>query len=78
MSNPTYTAIALIPAVAWLLYLQISQWRFKRFAHIPSKLSSNLLLGHLGHIAAEYKTLGSITIHPSRIQIQIPITHGHC
>jgi hypothetical protein len=78
MSNLAYAAVALMPAVAWLLYLQISQWRFKRFAHIPSKLSSNLFLGHLGYIAAEYKVLGSSTIHPGRIQVQIPITTGHC
>ena len=32
MSYPSYTVLALVPAVAWLVYLQISQWRFKRYA----------------------------------------------
>jgi hypothetical protein len=68
MSYPSYAVLALIPAVAWLVYLQISQWRFKRFAHIPSKLSSNFFLGHLGYIAAEYKNISS-TVHPGRTHI---------
>jgi len=73
MSYPSYAVLALVPAVVWLLYLQISQWRFKRFAHIPSKLPSSFLFGHLGHIAAEYKTISS-TAHPGRIYIPL---HGH-
>ncbi|KAI4654496.1 uncharacterized protein J4E88_006450 [Alternaria novae-zelandiae] len=66
MSYPSYAILALIPAVVWLLYLQVSQWRFKRFAHIPSKLSSSFLFGHLGHIAAEYKNISS-TVHPDYV-----------
>ncbi|KAL1793323.1 hypothetical protein ACET3X_008305 [Alternaria dauci] len=68
MSYPSYALLALAPAVAWLLYLQISQWRFKRYAHIPSTLPSNFLIGHLGHIAAGYRKAGfSSTVHPDYV-----------
>merc|ERR1712137_432974 len=73
---PSYAVLALIPAIGWLLYMQVSQWRFKRFAHIPSKLSSNLLYGHLGHIAAEYKKAGSSTVHPDYVLENIWKTNG--
>ncbi|EFQ96594.1 hypothetical protein PTT_00378 [Pyrenophora teres f. teres 0-1] len=63
MSVPIYAVIALILPVAWLLHQQLSQWRFKRFAHIPTKLKSNFLFGHLGYITAEMRKLGS-TVHP--------------
>jgi hypothetical protein len=58
--------LALILGAAWLLYHQVIQWRYKRFAHIPNKLSTNLFLGHLGHIAAAYKKVGDATVHPGK------------
>lgn len=69
MINSLYAVLAVIPVVIWFAYHQLRQWRYKTFAHIPSNLSSNLFIGHLGHIAAEYKKAGSSTVHPGANQI---------
>ncbi|KAF1945420.1 cytochrome P450 [Clathrospora elynae] len=67
MGDTLYAILALLPVVSWFLYYQLGQWRHKPFAHIPSKLSTNLFLGHLGHIAAQYKKVGSSDVHPDYV-----------
>jgi cytochrome P450 len=64
MADLQYAALALAPALAAGLYWLLYQWRYKKFAHIPSKLKSNLFIGHLGYIGAEFKKAGSSDIHP--------------
>ncbi|RMZ72767.1 Cytochrome P450 52A11 [Pyrenophora seminiperda CCB06] len=78
MSAPSYAVLALLLPVAWLLYQQLRQWRFNRFAHIPTKLQSNFLYGHLGHIAAEYSKAGSSssTVHPDYVFENMWKAHG--
>ncbi|KAH7355884.1 cytochrome P450 [Pyrenochaeta sp. MPI-SDFR-AT-0127] len=67
MFESLYIVLALLLGVVWLLYHQLHQWRYERFAHIPSTLPRNLILGHLGYIAAEYKKAGSSTVHPDYV-----------
>lgn len=59
-----YTVLSAILIIFFYLYSLLRQWRFKKFAHIPSKLPANLFIGHLGYIAAGYKKLGSSLPHP--------------
>ncbi|KAI1664745.1 Cytochrome P450 52A11 [Pyrenophora tritici-repentis] len=76
MSAPIYVVLALLLPVVWLLHQQLSHWRFKRFAHIPTILKPNFLFGHLGHITAEIRKLGS-TVHPDYALENIWKAHGH-
>ncbi|KAH8731295.1 cytochrome P450 [Phaeosphaeriaceae sp. PMI808] len=67
MADTRYAIVALAPAFAAGLYFLLYRWRYHRFAHIPSPLRSNLFLGHLGYIAAEFKKLGGSSVHPDYI-----------
>jgi hypothetical protein len=64
MADSQYAILALIPAAVAGLYFLLYRWRYGSFAHIPSPLPRSLLLGHLGHIGAEYKKVGSSSVHP--------------
>lgn len=66
MVQNSITLLAVIPALAAFLYYQLYQWRFKKYAHIPNHLKSNLFIGHLGHIASEYKNVSSPQVHPGK------------
>ncbi|KAL6708686.1 hypothetical protein ACN47E_002382 [Coniothyrium glycines] len=67
MTQIAINLLALVPLVAAFLYYQLYQWRYKRFASIPSNLKRNLFYGHLGYIAAEYKKVGSASVHPDYV-----------
>jgi len=58
------TVYFLVPAVLAGIYFLLYRWRFNKFAHIPTPLKSNLFIGHLGYIAAEFKKAGNPKIHP--------------
>lgn len=64
MAETTYALLALLPLLGYFLYFQLQQYRFKRFAHIPTTLKPSLFLGHLGHMAAAYKKFGNSKVHP--------------
>lgn len=69
MADNQYTILALVLPVAASLYFLLYRWRYSNtFAHIPSPLSRNLFLGHLGYIAAEYKKAGNPSIHPGKCE----------
>jgi hypothetical protein len=68
MASASYAGLALVLGAAWLLYHHAVQWRYKRFAHVPNKLSTNFFLGHLGHIATEYKKAGNAAMHPGKFR----------
>ncbi|KAF2474484.1 cytochrome P450 [Lindgomyces ingoldianus] len=62
MANITYAILAILPLVAWYLYVQARRWRFKKYAHIPH-LPSSFALGHLKFIAEGFKKLGDSRRH---------------
>jgi hypothetical protein len=67
MADTQYAILALVPVVAASLYFLLYRWRYSNtFAHIPSSLSRNIFLGHLGYIAAEYKKVGDPSVHPGK------------
>lgn len=67
MAETTYAVLALLPVVVYLIYHQLWQYRFKKFAHIPTSLKANTFIGHLGHMAAGFKKLGNARAHPGMI-----------
>ncbi|KAF2134227.1 cytochrome P450 [Dothidotthia symphoricarpi CBS 119687] len=71
MSSTSYAVLASLPILVWYLYYLLSQWRFKKFAHIPGQLPSNLFLGHLGYMIEGYKKLGSSLPHPDYVLEEI-------
>lgn len=66
MAETQYALLALIPAAVAGLYFLLYQWRFNKFANIPSPLKRKLFIGHLGYIADEYKRVGSAKVHPGK------------
>lgn len=68
MAETAYAVLAVLPVLAYFLYLQLQQYRFKRFAHIPTPLKPNLFLGHLGLMAAGFKKFGNSKVHPGKTQ----------
>jgi hypothetical protein len=64
MADDYFAILALVTVTVAGLYYILYQWRYGKFAHIPSPLSRNIFIGHLGHIAAEYKNFGSSSVHP--------------
>jgi hypothetical protein len=64
MSNTLYALLAVMPLVAWFLYSQMYNWRFKMFNHVPQYFESSLVLGHLKSLAAGFKRLGDSRRHP--------------
>jgi hypothetical protein len=64
MAETIYAILALLPVVAYLLYHQLQQYRYKRFAHIPSLVKPNLFFGHVPNMAAGYKKFGNSKLHP--------------
>ncbi|KAF2683403.1 cytochrome P450 [Lentithecium fluviatile CBS 122367] len=64
MVNTSYALLAAVPAIAWFLYLQLYNWRFKTFSHIPQHFQNTLLLGHLKTLAGGFKRLGDSRRHP--------------
>ena len=64
MVDTPYALLALLPAIAFLLYQQLRHWRFNKFAHIPSPLVSNLFYGHVGYLTAGFKKAGIPHLHP--------------
>lgn len=73
MAETTYAILALLPVVAYLLYHQLQQYRYKRFAHIPSTLKPNLFFGHVPNMAAGFKKFGNSKIHPGMVELGSPI-----
>ncbi|KAF2856648.1 cytochrome P450 52A12 [Plenodomus tracheiphilus IPT5] len=63
MADTQYAILGLVPAIIATLFFLLYRWRFNNFAHIPSPITRNLFLGHLGHIAAGYKNLPSPVAH---------------
>jgi hypothetical protein len=74
MADTQYVILALVPATVAAFYFLLYRWRYGSFAHIPSPLPRSLFLGHLGHIGAEYKKVGSSSVHPGAC-IRI-VSHG--
>ena len=64
MAEHPYFVLALLPVIAVFAGFQFWQWRYKKYAHIPNLLPSNLFLGHMGYIAAGFKKLGNSKMHP--------------
>ncbi|KAF2259173.1 cytochrome P450 52A12 [Lojkania enalia] len=58
MAQISYTVLALLPVLAWYLYIQLRQWRFKKYGHIPTHYTQSLLLGHLKVIAEGFQKIG--------------------
>ena len=69
MAETTFAILALLPVLAYFLYHQLQQYRYKRFAHIPSILEPNLFFGHLGYIAAGFQKHGNSKIHPGMVPL---------
>ncbi|KAF2624310.1 cytochrome P450 52A12 [Macroventuria anomochaeta] len=67
MAETTYAVLAVLPVLVYVLYYQLQQYRFKRYAHIPTPLKPNLFLGHLGYMAAGLKKSGNSKMHPDYI-----------
>ncbi|KAH7401867.1 cytochrome P450 [Phaeosphaeria sp. MPI-PUGE-AT-0046c] len=67
MADIQYVLLLVFPAVVAGLYILLHRWRYGAFAHIPSSLKSNLFIGHLGIIGAEYKRVGDPAVHPDYI-----------
>jgi hypothetical protein len=81
MVGTTWVVLALLPAVAFLLYHQLWRWRNK-FAHIPSSLVSNLFYGHIGYMAAGFKKAAIPHLHPGTYPYntstgRLPLTTGY-
>ena len=68
MANVVYAAAAVLPIIAYVIYLQLYNWRFKKYKHIP-QLSNSLLIGHLPHIAKGFKRLGDARRHIGKVLI---------
>ena len=68
MAETVYAVLVVLPVLVCFLYYQLHQYRFKKFAHIPAPLKPNLLLGHLGFMAAGFKKFGNSKVHPGTIQ----------
>lgn len=64
MAETAYAILALLPVLAYFLYQQLHQYRYKKFAHIPSILKPNLFVGHVGYMAAGYQKYGNSKMHP--------------
>lgn len=69
MMDNQYAILALLPVVAAGVYFLLYRWRYTKYAYIPSTLKANLLWGHLGYIAAEYKKVGDPNYHPGKCTI---------
>jgi hypothetical protein len=67
MADNQYTILAVMPAIAAGLYFLLYRWRYNTFAHIPSPLSNNLFIGHLGYIAQGYKKYKDPATHPGKL-----------
>lgn len=67
MADSQYAFLGLVAAIAASALFFLYRWRFTNFAHIPSPMSRNLFLGHLGYIAAEYKNLPNSSVHPDYV-----------
>ncbi|KAF1924351.1 cytochrome P450 52A12 [Didymella exigua CBS 183.55] len=59
--------MALVPLAVCFLYYQLRQYRFKKYAHIPTPLKPQLLLGHLGYMAKAFQKRGNSKMHPDYI-----------
>lgn len=68
-----------MPVLAYLLYYQLQQYRYKKFAHIPSILKPNLFFGHVGYMAAGFQKFGDSKTHPGTLPpwTQSTIFHDH-
>jgi hypothetical protein len=66
MADIQYATLTIIPAIAAGLYFLLHRWRYNTFAHIPTPLSSNLFIGHLGYVAEGYKKYGDAATHPGK------------
>lgn len=62
MANNAYIALAVLPIVAYLVYIQVYNWRFKKYKHIP-QLPNSLFIGHLPQIASGFKKFGDTRRH---------------
>ena len=62
----SYAVLAVLPVVVWLLYTQLYNWRFRKFAHIPQYFPRLLFLGHLKSIGAGLERLGDTRRHPGK------------
>jgi hypothetical protein len=66
MVDTTWAVLALLPAMAFLLYHKLCRWRNK-FSHIPSPLVSNLFYGHVGYMTAGFKKAAVPHLHPGML-----------
>ncbi|KAF2645764.1 cytochrome P450 [Massarina eburnea CBS 473.64] len=64
MEIHTYTTLAVVSALAWFLYIQLYNWRFRPFSHIPQYYPNSLLFGGIKTIAGAFKRLGDLRRHP--------------
>ncbi|KAF1950714.1 cytochrome P450 [Byssothecium circinans] len=64
METNTYVSLALLAALVWFLYIQLYNWRFKKFSHIPQHYPNTLLLGGGPTIGRAFKRLGDKRRHP--------------
>lgn len=64
MAEAIYTVLASVPLVVLFLYYQLRQYRFKKYAHIPTPLKPSLFLGHLGYMAKGFQKHGNSKMHP--------------
>ncbi|KAJ4301155.1 hypothetical protein N0V90_003245 [Kalmusia sp. IMI 367209] len=62
MVNITYAVLALLPVIAYYIYTQLYNWRFRKYKDLP-QFPNTLLLGHLKYIALGYKKLGDARRH---------------
>lgn len=62
MANTIYTAVVILPIIAYVVYIQLYNWRFKKYKDFP-QLQNSLLIGHLPHIAKGFKKLGDARRH---------------
>ncbi|KAJ4987846.1 cytochrome P450 52A11 [Stagonosporopsis vannaccii] len=76
MAETAYAALAVLPILAYFLYYELHQYRFRRFAHVPTPLKLNLFLGHIGFMAAGFKKFGNSKVHPDYIIEDIWIENG--
>jgi hypothetical protein len=68
MAEMIYALLALMPVVGYFLFYQLQQYRFKKFAHIPTPIKPNIFLGHLGSMAAGFKKFGDSKVHPGTVE----------
>jgi hypothetical protein len=66
METRTYGMLALLSVVVFFLYLQLYNWRLKKYRHIPHAYPNSLVFGHLMTIGKAASRLGDSRRHPGQ------------